>query len=151
MDRRRALAAVSGAQLAAGLAGLAVALRRGRAYEFLWLRGRPEAVAVDSLLLGTALSAPAPMLAAQAALTVAAARGGDGGRLPAAGLGLLGAAMVAGYLGERLVRRRLGPAGWDMIESPVAVAGIGLAAAMAWLGAAGWRDGEERARWPGSR
>jgi len=41
---------------------------------------------------------------------------------------------VAGYLGERLVRRRLRPSGWDAVESPLVLAGIGLAAAMAALG-----------------
>jgi hypothetical protein len=35
---------------------------------------------------------------------------------------------VAGYLGERLVRRRLRPSGWDALESPLVLAGIGLAA-----------------------
>ena len=42
--------------------------------------------------------------------------------------------MVAGYLAERLVRHRLAPSGWDMAESPVIVAGISLAAAMALIG-----------------
>ena len=141
-ERGGALALASGAQLAAGLAGLGIAVRRRHAYEFLWLRGRADALAADALLVGTALSAPGPMLAAQAALTVAQAR--RPGRAPAAGLGLLGAAMVAGYLGERLVRRRLRPAGWDGLESPVVLAGLGLAAAMALLGAAAWRDGGAR-------
>jgi hypothetical protein len=38
------------------------------------------------------------------------------------------------YLGERLVRRRLRPSGWDPVETPLAVVGIGLAGAMAALG-----------------
>jgi hypothetical protein len=41
---------------------------------------------------------------------------------------------VAGYLGERLVRRRLRPSGWDAVETPLMVVGIGLAGAMAALG-----------------
>ena len=41
---------------------------------------------------------------------------------------------MAGYLGERLVRRRLHPSGWDAVETSLAVAGIGLAGAMAALG-----------------
>src|SRR5947207_144433 len=49
-------------------------------------------------------------------------------------LGGLGAAMVPGYAWERLVRQRLTPAGWDTAESPVILAGIGLAAAMAVIG-----------------
>jgi hypothetical protein len=49
-------------------------------------------------------------------------------------LGGLGAAMMAGYLAERLVRQRLTPAGWDAAETPVVVVGISLAAAMALIG-----------------
>jgi hypothetical protein len=45
--------------------------------------------------------------------------------------------MVAGYLAERLVRHRLVPSGWDTAESPVIVAGISLAAAMALIGLRG--------------
>ena len=48
-------------------------------------------------------------------------------------LGVLGAAMVAGYLAERLARRRLLPSGWDAAETPVVIAGMGLAAVMALL------------------
>src|SRR5262249_22701561 len=46
-------------------------------------------------------------------------------------LGGLGAAMVGGYLGEALVRRRLRSGGWDRVETPIAGAGLMLAAAMA--------------------
>ena len=52
-------------------------------------------------------------------------------------LGVLGATMAAGYLAERLVRRRLLRPGWDVVESPVIVAGLGLAAAMAVMGLRG--------------
>jgi hypothetical protein len=51
-------------------------------------------------------------------------------------LGVLGAAMVAGYLGEALVRRRLRPSGFDPRETPLVVTGIGLTAAIAGLGLA---------------
>jgi hypothetical protein len=54
-------------------------------------------------------------------------------------LATLGAAMVAGYLGEALVRRRLQRSGFDVLESPLAVAGVTLAAAMAVLGLRGRR------------
>jgi hypothetical protein len=126
------LAAVAGGQLAAGLAGLAVAMRRNRAYDFLGVRGDPAHVARDAAWMGTALSAPAPMLVAQAWAVgrLASGRGADRER---AVLGGLGAVMVVGYLGESLVRRRLRPAGWDRVESPIAVAGLGLAAEMAAL------------------
>jgi hypothetical protein len=72
------------------------------------------------------------MLGAQAGAIMALLRGPS----PAARrlLGGLGAAMVGGYLAERLVRHRLAPSGWDTAESPVIVAGIGLAAAMALIG-----------------
>jgi uncharacterized membrane protein YraQ (UPF0718 family) len=49
-------------------------------------------------------------------------------------LGGLGAAMVAGYLAERLVRERLLPSGWDAVETPVVTAGMSLAVVMALLG-----------------
>jgi hypothetical protein len=38
--------------------------------------------------------------------------------------------MVAGYLGERGVRRRLTVAGWDPVESSVSVVGVVLSLAM---------------------
>jgi hypothetical protein len=52
-----------------------------------------------------------------------------------------GALWVAGYLGERLVRRRLGPSGWEQLESPLLVVAIGLAVAMAALGLGLPQDG----------
>jgi hypothetical protein len=128
-DRDRLLAAVSAAQLMTGLAGVVVAWKRRHAYDFLFLHGRTDRVARDALWMGTALSAPAPMLAAQAFATARLARGSsEAARLV---LGGLGATMIAGYLGESLVRRRLQPSNWDRVDSPVAAAGLGLAAAMA--------------------
>lgn len=124
-----AVAKIAGAQLVAGIAGLVVALRRRHAYEFLWLSGRPEKVGRDAATLGTALSAPAPMLLAQAASTAVLARGPNNKARRA--LGLLGGAMTCGYLGERLVRQRLSPSGWDAVESPIVIAGVSLSAAMA--------------------
>ncbi len=133
--RRRFLTAVSTAQLALGGAGLVVALQRGHAYDFLWLHGRRDTIARDAALMGTALSAPAPMLVAQTVLTAVVARRRS--RRAARGLGVLGAAMVGGYLGERLVRQRLRPSGWDAVETPLVVGGVGLAAAMAAAGLRG--------------
>ena len=132
MDDDRVLVVVSAAQLATGACGLALALRRRRAFDLPFWHGRPSAVGRDALLMGTALSAPAVMLGAQAGAVTALVRGPN----PAARrlLGGLGAAMVAGYLAERLVRQRLTPAGWDPAESPIIVTGIGLAAAMALIG-----------------
>ena len=135
MDDDQVLVAVSAAQLATGVGGLALALRRRHAFDIPFMRGQESAVGRDSLLMGTALSAPAVMLSAQAGAITALLRGPS----PAARrvLGGLGAAMVAGYLAERLVRHRLAPSGWDAAESPVIVAGISLAAAMALLGLRG--------------
>ncbi len=52
----------------------------------------------------------------------------------AQGLRIVGVTMVAGYLGERLVRQRLRPSGWDAIESPLIVAALVLSVGMAALG-----------------
>jgi hypothetical protein len=132
MDDDRVLVVVSAAQLATGAGGLALALRRRHAFDLPFWHGQPSAVGRDALLMGTALSAPEVMLGAQAGAIAALLRGPS----PAARrlLGGLGAAMVAGYLAERLVRHRLTPSGWDMAESPVIVAGVSLAAAMALIG-----------------
>jgi hypothetical protein len=133
MKANRLLAAVSAVHLGAGLAGVALAVRRRRAFDIPGWRGQQSTVGRDSLLMGTALSAPAAMLVTQAGATVALLRRPDA-PAPARVLGGLGAAMVAGYLVERLGRRRLHPSGWDAAESPTVIAGLSLAAAMALLG-----------------
>jgi hypothetical protein len=51
-----------------------------------------------------------------------------------AGLRIVGLTKVAGYLGERLVRQRLRPSGWDALESPLIMAALGLSVGMAALG-----------------
>ena len=135
--RDRLLVGVSAAQLATGVVGMVVALRRRHPYDLWWMHGSTDALGRDVLAKGTALSAPVSMLVTQAALTAVAARRPS--RRVAQALGGLGATMVAGYLGERLVRRRLRPAGWDAVESPLLVAAIGLAACMAALGRSGGR------------
>jgi hypothetical protein len=134
----RALVGVSLAQLACGLTGTAVAIRRGHAYDVGFMRGSPERVARDSILSGTALSAPVTMLTAQAALTAVVATRGSA--RAATGLQLLGALMTSGYLAERLVRHRLGRRGWEPFESPLVAAGVGLSVGMSVLG------GQTRAR-----
>ena len=129
------LVAVSAVQLGAGVAGLVVAVRRRRAYDFLGLRGRGDRVARNALSMGTALSAPVPMLVLQGIATDRLRRGLPGPNR--AVLGLLGGAMTVGYLGEALVRARLRRAHWDRLESPVVVVGLGLATTMAALS---WRS-----------
>jgi hypothetical protein len=130
----RALVAVSAAQLAVQVVANAVAIRRRRHYDFvpLGMRGSPDTVARDSLLMGTSYSAPVVMLVTQAAATAALRRAPT----PVAGraLGFLGWAMIGGYLGERMVQRRLMAGEWDPVETPLAAAGLGGAAVMAWLG-----------------
>ena len=74
MDRARALAGVSAAQLGCGVAGMVVALRRGHPYDVFWMHGQPDAIARDTLFKGTALSAPVSTLLTQAALTAVMAR-----------------------------------------------------------------------------
>ena len=133
MKANRLLAAVSAVQLGAGLGGMALAIRRRRAFDIPGRRGQQSAVGRDSLLMGTALSAPAAMLVTQAAATMALLRRPDAAA-PARVLGGLGTAMVAGYLLERLGRRRLRRSGWDAAESPIVIAGLSLAVAMALLG-----------------
>jgi hypothetical protein len=132
MDRSRLLTAVSVAQLAAGVAGMVVALRRRHPFDVFWMHGHADRIARDSIFKGTALSAPVSNLLTHAAMTAVVARRPS--RRAEQALGGLGAMLVAGYLGERLVRRRLRPSGWDALESPLLVAAIGLAAAMAALG-----------------
>ena len=66
MAPRQALVAVSAVQLAAGVAGQVIALRRRHPYDTPLMGGRPEHVGRDSFLSGTALSAPVVMLVAQA-------------------------------------------------------------------------------------
>jgi len=134
MGSRRHLVAVSGVQLAAGVAGQLVALRERRSFDIALLgwRGRPERVARDSWVLGTGLSAPVVMLSIQAAAT--ARLGAGPSRTATLVLGSLGVAMACGYLIEREFRVALSPAGWNPTTTPIATAGFTLALAMAALG-----------------
>jgi hypothetical protein len=133
---KKTLVGVSLAQLACGLTGMAVAIRRGHAYDVGFMAGGSERVARDSFIRGTAFSAPVTMLAAQAVLTAGVATRGSA--RAATGLQVLGALMTSGYLAERLVRHRLARRGWDPVESPLVAAGVALSVAMSLLGA---RDG----------
>ena len=132
VDRAQVLGRVSAAQLAVGVGGMAVAVRRRHPYDVPMLHGKAETVGRDTMLMGTALSAPMYMLVAQGVAVRRCLR--DGNKRAARTLGALGAAMVAGYLGESLVRRRLKPSGYDRLESPLVVLGLGLSGVMAALG-----------------
>jgi hypothetical protein len=130
--QRSALVAVSAVQLAAGVAGLAIAVHRGHPYDTPVMSGRVEHIGRDSFLSGTAMSAPVVMLAAQAeAMRRLNAGPADGARRA---LGALGVAMTGGYLVERLCRSRLTRGGFDPVETPVVVTGLGGAVAMGVLG-----------------
>lgn len=132
MDRYRLLGGVSAAQLTTGIVGQAVALKRRHPYDVPMLHGRPDRVVHDSVLMGTAFSAPLSMLAAQ---WVATRRLRRGARSPwDRVLGGLGATMVVGYFAEAQVRRRLRRSSYDAVETPLAVVAISLSAAMAVLG-----------------
>jgi hypothetical protein len=130
MTPRAALAWMSSAHLAVQAAGLVVAVRRRRNYDIGFLRGSPAHVVRDSFWAGTAYSAPAYLIAAQWWAT-ARLRGqpDDGARRL---LGMLGVLYGPGYLCERYVRAHL--CRFDPVETPIALAGVALAAAMGVLG-----------------
>ncbi|MFW3172093.1 hypothetical protein [Geodermatophilus sp. CPCC 206100] len=132
MAHRRALVAASAIQLAAGLVGQVLSLRRRRAFDVPLMRGDPAHVGRDSLWFGTSYSAPAYMLGAQA-WAVARLAAGPHERARQA-LRILGTGMVGGYLVERFNRRLLTPAGADPVETPVVVVGLAGSVAMAVLG-----------------
>ncbi|MGY1796740.1 hypothetical protein ACI796_22470 [Geodermatophilus sp. SYSU D00525] len=131
--RRGALLAASAVQLAASLAGTVLSLRRRHAFDTPVLSGRAATVGRDAWWAGTALGPPAWTLAVHG-WALARLVAGDDGRAPRV-LAATGAALVPGYLGERLVRRRLTPAGAEPVETAVAAAGLVTAVAMAVLGA----------------
>ncbi|MFL6190128.1 MAG: hypothetical protein ACJ75E_09815 [Actinomycetes bacterium] len=96
MNRSRLVTAVSVAQLACGVAGLVVALRRRHPYDVFWMHGHPDQIARVTLFKGTALSAPVSNLLTHAAMTAVVARRPS--RRAEQGLGSMGALLVAGYL-----------------------------------------------------
>jgi hypothetical protein len=134
MNERRALVAISAAQLAAGVAGQVIAVRDRRPFDtpLLRKRGRPEDVLRDSVFNGTALSAPITMLLTQAFATARLAKGPS--PVAARTLGILGATMTCGFLMEREFPKAFSPAGLDPVVTPVAAAGFTLAVVMAGTG-----------------
>lgn len=126
----RVLAVTSAVQLGLGLAGLRTALRHRIAYDLHVLRGSPENIGREHWLLGTAFSAPGPMLALQGVCTVRLLVRPD--PHAARALGWLGLGMSFGYPLERAVRQS-----WrhpDAATTPITAAGAALAVAMAWRG-----------------
>jgi len=132
MSRAHALGVVALFQLALGIAGMALAIKRRHPYHVGKMQGTADSVVHDSLFNGTALSAPVWMLVAQAvAAGLVLADTWHGARWVLGGLGL---AMIAGYLGETHGRELLRPSGFDPLETPLLVLAILLSAAMAALG-----------------
>lgn len=125
----RALAGLSLASVGVSLVGRSVAIDRGLAYDLPTGGGDPGSVRNDSLTKGTALSPPVSMIAVQAVAAAFALMRPS----PAAERTLrrIGRTIVLGYAAEREVRRVIQPSNWDRVESPLAVAGIALAALIA--------------------
>jgi hypothetical protein len=115
-------------------AGQLVALRERRPFDiaFLRWRGRPDRVARDSWLIGTAMSGPLVRHAFQAAATLRLGAGPS--RSATLILASLGATMAGASLLETDVRAALSPSGWNQTTTPIAAAGFTLACAMAVLG-----------------
>jgi hypothetical protein len=134
MRSRRALVAVSAAQLAAGVAGNVIAVRDHRSFDIsvLGWRGDPDRVARDSWLFGTGLSAPIVMLGTQALATVLLATRPS--RFAARTLGVLGSAMAGGYLVEKEFRAAMSPRGWDSTLTPISALAFALTLVMGVLG-----------------
>ena len=132
MPQTPALVRAATIQLAAGLVGQVVALRRRRHYDVPFMTGSPDHVGRDSWWFGTAISAPSYMLASQAWGIARLLRDPADDRARQV-LRLLGTGMIGGYLSERLCRHRLTPAGFDPVETPIVAAGFGGTLAMALL------------------
>ena len=131
MDRRRTLVALSAVQLLTDLVGLAIATRRRQPGDLIGLHITlpRDHILRDSVVLGSAQSAPLVMVVAQAWATVTLASGRN--LLALRTLRVLGAAMVAGCLVER--GSPLWPGHLDALSTPVFAASLGGAVAMAVL------------------
>jgi hypothetical protein len=132
MRQRRVLAGVSLAQLAAGLIGLPIAIRKRLPSNpvGVHLNLSADHLARDQIVLGTARSAPGVMLATQALATAALFKSPS--QRARRTLGVLGCIMTFGYLVER--QPPLLPGRFDPVETPVYGAGLLGAVLMAWLG-----------------
>jgi hypothetical protein len=131
IGRDRLLIVVSAAQLATGVAGMAIGLRRRHPYDVFWMHGDADAIGRDAIFKGTALSAPVSNMVIQAAMTGVMARWPS--RLAAQALGGWGALLVAGYLGERLYGNACGHRGGIL-----------------WSHRCSWRQSDWQRPWPGS-
>jgi hypothetical protein len=132
MKCRRVLAGVALGQLAAGLAGLRIGVRKRLPSDpvGVHLNLSTEHLARNQIALGTARSAPGVMLAIQAIATAVLLRAPN--RRARRTLGVLGCIMTFGYLVER--HPPVTPGRFDSVETPVYGAGLLGAVLMAWLG-----------------
>ena len=121
------------------LAGLVLALRRRHAFDVPFMHGDPARIGRQSIVFGTALSAPIILLIAHGLASARLSQGPD----PTASrlLRALGAVYVGGYLAERRVRRCFTRNGWDHVESPLLLTALVLSIAM--LAVAQREDGGE--------
>ena len=131
MTNRSVLVAVASTQLAAQLVGHVVAVRRRRAFDVPFMAGDPDHLVRDWLWFGTAYSAPPYLLGPQCWAIARLLRGPD--ERARWVLRWLGTGLTLGYLSEKWNRVRVGPAGFDRLETPVVVTGWSGAAAMALL------------------
>ncbi len=122
MDRRHLLATVSAAQLATGLVGLPIAVRRRLPSDPIGvhLNVSAEHLARDQVVMGTARSAPGLMLLTQAVATATLARRPS--YRATRTLGVLGAIMTFGYLVER--GSPLFPGHQELIGTPIFAGGL---------------------------
>lgn len=127
-----ALAGCSALQLVTGTLALRYAVERGLAVDIAGIRRRGADVPRDSWFLGTGITPPILMMAVQAVATGCVL--GHTNRAAARTLGVLGAVMVVGYVGERETRSALTPGRWDPRVAPLTAAGLALAVPMAALG-----------------
>lgn len=132
----KALAAVSAAQLALGLAGLRKALRDRTSYDVWKLKGDPRHIERDHWVAGTNLSAPGVMLVLQGLATLGLLIP-ERRKTAAKTLGILGAIMTGGYPGERSVREAWRGKSSDKAMVTITAAATVLAVLMALLG---WRE-----------
>ena len=132
MRRRYVLAGVSLTQLAAGLAGMTIAIRKGLPSDpvGVHLNLSADHLARNQIVFGTARSAPGVMLAIQAIATVTLLKGR--GRRARRTLGVLGCIMTFGYLVER--QPPVLPGRYDPVQAPIYGVGLLGAVLMAWLG-----------------
>jgi hypothetical protein len=120
---------VAALQLTTAFVALRYAVERELAVDTPVLHREGRDVARDSWFLGTGITPPLMMMAAQAcAVATVAVRPS---RVAARTLGILGSVMVIGYVAEQETRRALTPARWDSRVTPLTAIGLGLAVPMA--------------------